>query len=126
MQLTLKDPFQITARLMAGLKVGDCTISMEYGKRDADGRQRYIAWFDFDDGKSVKESGLQSGCGGGTLQRGFEDLLDFLAHVSESEDAEDNDLFKPRVMKFARAYGDELSALRCELEENNGLIVEKR
>lgn len=114
---------------MAGLKVGDATISMGAGSRSAEGRTVYGCFIDLPDGSEHEVTDLRSGCQGGGLQRGFEDLLSFLSAAGESfayagHDGENSGLFPRPVTEWAAENRDELSMLLCDLEESETELIE--
>ncbi len=113
---------------MPGLKIGDAYISLGYKERDSEGRMNYEVYIDLPRWGEHPITELKSGRQGGTLQEGFESLLDFLAHAGErfrSRDNEDEDeLFPRKVMIWASENVDELSMLRIQIEETKGLITE--
>jgi len=127
--MILHSPFMISARLMAAIKIVDCTISIGYGKPTSDGRARYDIYFDFADGRVHHETKLRSGVGGGTLQSGMGSLLEFLgaasdAHASKMRGQESDltDLFPEFVMKWAYQNSDEISMVATDIVENDNLI----
>jgi len=132
--MTLKNPFIITARLMAGLKIADAYLSIDYGRRESTGRMRYQVWIDLPDGTEHAIYDMCSGCQGGDLQGGMADLLSFLGAAAESRNyhkrtgdaGEHEDLFPPAVVAWAAANEDAISMAGCEIEETPGLIDEDR
>lgn len=131
--MTLHPPFCISARLMPGLKVGGAYISLGNGPRNAENRTQYQCFIDLPDGTEHEITDLASGCGGGTVQGGFESLLTFLGAAAESYkyndcdwskiDREDNaTLFPQPVTEWAYENSDEISVLEIEISENPNLI----
>jgi hypothetical protein len=128
----LHPPFMITSRLMAGLRVGDATIGIEYGDWTVDGRMRYLAYLDLADGREFEIDDLQSGVGGGNLAYGMENLLGFLEAAGEARnyhdrtgrESENEDLFEPAVGEWAQQNLDELATARNELTEDDGRLKE--
>lgn len=127
-------PCIITARLLPGIKVGDATISIEYGDWTNDGRIGYRYYIDFSAGYEIREytgNDLSSGVGGGSLQSGLESLLGFLGACGESVkygDTNDPDsnanLFPTAVAQWAAENSDDLAIACCELEETANAIIE--
>lgn len=72
--MTLKPPFMITARLMAGVQVDKTFISIQPSGTTKDGRTRYHYYIDTPDW-DYEASDLSSGVGGGPLQGAMESLL---------------------------------------------------
>lgn len=126
--MKLNTPFQISPRLLPGLRVGQAWIQLEYSKRPGTGgRLRYKWTIDLPDGSEHSGDDLQSGCGGGTLQEGFCSLLSFLTAAAESwrrsgKEGENSDLFPHAVSEWAVDNSDELQMLDCELSEAGQLI----
>lgn len=132
LHLTLKRPFIITPSLMAGLQVNDGFISITYSKQPGDkGRVRYH-WQIVIPAGEFSGDDIQSGCQGGTLQEGMCSLLAFLGACAESFQCyqnsglhgENKDLFPEDVASWAAQNDDELSMLKCEIEETPNLIEE--
>lgn len=134
--MKISAPCIITARLMAGVKVGDAFISIGYagGGCERDGRVRYRWFIDIGDNEYSGDD-IRSGCQGGTLQSGLESLLAFLGASAESYaydirrggdgfSGENSDLFPRLVVEWAYQNSDELSMLACELEETANIIDE--
>lgn len=132
--MRLQAPVIITARLMAGVKVGDdAFISIEYAGNDRDGRNIYRYYIDAPSANfSVVNNDIK---GWGGLQEGLESLLSFLGAAAESydyakrmgkelSDTENGELFPANVTEWAYMNDSELSQLRLELEENAELIEE--
>lgn len=115
--MTIHSPLIITARLLPGARLGGAFISIEYAETTSGGRTRYRYFIDLPDGTEHSADDLCSGVGGGSLQRGLEDLLCFL------EDS-DQELFPRKVCDWAYQHRDELGMLRLHLEENKKLIEE--
>lgn len=131
--MILHPPFEITARLMPGLKIGESSyVSIEYGDWTIDGRMRYNIWIDMDE-KEFLIDDVCSGVGGGTLQEGMESLLAFLSAAAEAymckmkhgRATENIDLFVPEVVEWAYQNSDEIGMLCVELKETPGLIEEE-
>jgi hypothetical protein len=125
--MKLHAPFIITARLMAGLKIGGGYISMGQGQRNSEGRTQYGVFIDLPDGSEHEITDLRSGCQGGDLQEGFASLLSFLGAAGESYgykgmDGENSKLFPEPVTEWAYQNSDEISMLGIEIEETKNLI----
>ena len=122
-------PLRITSRLMAGVKIGEATVSIEYA-HTLDGRQVYRWLIDLASGGEFQGEDLRSGAGGGTLQEGLENLLCFLGAFAESRkwcngDCEDGNcrLFPEGLSEWAVQNSDEIDMLECELEEHPGEFI---
>jgi hypothetical protein len=128
--MILHAPFCVTARLMAGVKVGDGFISIGFSPRPGDeGRTRFQ--YHIDSGhREYSNDDLQSGrFVSRTLQTGMEDLLSFLDAASEAvepgrERGKNADLFPDWVCEWAYQNADDLACLRCEIEETPNLITD--
>jgi hypothetical protein len=121
--MILHQPFQISARLLPAIRIGDDWISIEFDG-ESQGRARYRYHIDF--GKEYHQGNdLKSGVGGGSLQQGMASLLSFLSACAESYNCkgENYDLFPPHVAEWAYQNSDEISMLQCELEETPNLIT---
>jgi hypothetical protein len=129
--MLLHNPVCITARLMAGVRVGDGFISIDYSDRQGGRAVRYRYAIDLP-GFEHEADDLLSGCQGGNLQEGLESLLCFLGACGEAyywrlrtgHGGENIDLFPPKVGEWAYQHSDELAMLQLELEETPGLIEE--
>lgn len=136
--MKLNSPFQISARLLPAVRIGDAWISIKFNGATNDGRARYRYFIDLPDGTEHSANDLQSGCGGGSLQGGMESLLSFLGACAESvrygtkydkfgdgtDDDSNADLFPATIAEWAYQNSDEISMLQCELEENKNLITD--
>ena len=128
--MTLNPPFEISARLLAAVRVGDATISITFGKGRYQGRAIYRYYIDT---PKFEYSGadLRSGVGGGTLQEGMASLFSFLSAAADSysyrqrtgASGEKEDLFPAYVTEWAYQNADEIAALACELQETPNLIT---
>lgn len=132
--MLLHPPFEISSRLLPALRVGGAVIQVEYSKRPGrDGRVRYQYTIDLPDGREYVADDLQSGCGGGTLQEGFESLLCFLGACGESVnyqtrtggEGENADLFPDFVAEWASQNTDELAMVQCGIEESETELIEE-
>jgi hypothetical protein len=117
--MLLHEPIIITPRLLPGIKIGNGTISIDYGTVTQDRRQSYQWYLDLDNGESYYGDDLASGVGGGTLQEGLASLLAFMYSASEQEE-----LFEPDVTAWCCDNSDDLSIAAAEVEENPYLIKE--
>ncbi len=128
--MTLNSPFQISSRLLPALQFAGAWVQLEYSRRPGrEGRTRYRWTIDLPNGVSFSKDDLQSGCQGGSLQNGFENLLSFLDAAGESYRfrgmaGENWDLFEERVAQWAADNHDEICLARLEIEETQNLIVE--
>lgn len=116
--MTLKFPFQISARLLPSLVIGGATIQMERAGKSDDGRDVFKYIIDLPSGKTHTNTGLKSGVGGCSLQEAFDSLLSFL-----SAEAEDEGLFPRIVSRWCKQHDDEISMMKCELEGAGDLIA---
>jgi hypothetical protein len=130
--MILKSPIEITSRLMAGVRVGGATLSIDYLRQDRDGRDVYDVWIDLPDGREERITDLKSGCQGGGLQEGLGSLLSFLGAAAESyryrmstgRAGENEELFSPAIVEWAYGCSEEIDGLALEIEESEGLIEE--
>ena len=124
--MILHEPFIITSRLLAGLKVGDSTISIAYGATTSEGRVVYHYYIDTPDWE-YDASDIKSGCQGGNLLEGMSSLLSFLSAASEAYQygGDNDDLFPPHVMEWCYMHSDELSMLSLEIEETETILIEE-
>ena len=130
--MIINPPCTITARLMAGLRIGENSFISIYrhGVSD-DGRTIYGYYIDRPEGE-YQAADLKSGVGGGSLQGGLASLLCFLSASMEGYEYEqrtgrksDNaDLFPNDVLEWALQNRYELEAYQNDLEELEGVIVE--
>lgn len=129
--MKLTAPIIITPRLMAGLQIGNGTISIDYSDRPGDGtRTRYRYFIDLD-GHEHDNDDLQSGCQGGTLQEGLASLLSFLIAAGESYDyftrtgreSDNAGLFPAWVAEWCSANLGDLTIIASDIEEQS-LIAE--
>lgn len=119
--MKLKQPFQISPRLLPALNIGGALVQLEtLPARSSDNRTVYRWTIDLPGGAEFTGSDLRSGCGGGSLQSGFQDLLTFLGAFAEG--GENADLFPEGLREWAESAADEIACLRCELEESPRLI----
>ena len=127
----MTDPIIITPRLMAGVKIGDGFVSIEYGEWTQDGRQGYTYYID-PLGPEEGFSDLSSGVGGGSLQSGLESLLVFMSDAAEhygycmrqQNSDEYQERFTYEIDEWCYQYEDEISMLDCEVEDGEDLIKE--
>jgi len=131
--MILHPPFEITPRLMAGLRIGGAFLSMGRGPRNGEGRTVYGTFIDLPDGTEHEVTGLRSGCQGGDLQEGFASLLGFLGAAAESygyrmrtgRQGENEDLFPAPVVEWAYQNSDEITSLEFEIEESGTPLIEE-
>lgn len=125
--MKMKSPIIITSRLLAGVAIGEGTISIDYDGVSDDGRTIYRYYLDAPE-IEYEGNDLRSGAWGGNLQSGLESLLSFMGAASEAwnygENAENYDLFPHDVMEFCSRNADEISMLAIELEETPNIIEE--
>lgn len=127
--MKLHSPFIITSRLLPGLQIGGATVQLEFDGSTSDDRTRYRWTIDLPDGSQHSGNDLKSGCGGGSLQEGFESLLAFLGASAESwryrgADGENSDLFPQPVVEWAAQNSDEIGMAQLEIEETPELITD--
>lgn len=120
---------------MAGLEINKAIISGRYAGSTGDGRTCYEFIIDLPDGAELMVSDIRSGCGGGSLQSGFESLLDFLGAAEESYRYHSGDwskigpddnasIFERPLVEWAYQNSDEITMLELELTETPNLIEE--
>jgi hypothetical protein len=137
-RMKLHPPFQISARLLPALRIGDAWLHLEHSDRPGDqGRDRYRWTLDLPDDSEYTDDDLQSGVQGGSLQEGFGSLLAFLGAAAESlewrlrhntkeADEDSNErLFPTRVVEWAYQNDDEICSLRIEIEESEHPLIEE-
>ena len=118
--MKLKKPFQISARLLPALHIGGAWVQLErLPGLNSENRTVYRWTIDLPDGAEFTGSDLRSGCGGGSLQSGFESLLSFLGAFAEAgEDRENSDLFPAGLREWAESAADEIAVTACDLDES--------
>lgn len=118
-------PCYITSRLMAGIDVGNGTLSVEYGKQGPYGRHNYNYAIDVDPPLPNHPCGYENDDleGLGNLQDGLTSLLSFLNAAAEayrytmtSRTSENEDLFPPEIMEWAYVNQNEIEAALWDLE----------
>lgn len=128
--MILRQPFEISSRLMPSVRIGGATLSVGLGRGLPSGRTLYDVWIDLPDGSEHEITDLKSGRQGGSVQKGMCALLSFLSAAAESraysrhsgEKGENEDLFCSEIVAWADDNSDELSMLACILEESGDLI----
>lgn len=124
--MTLKHPFFISSRLLPAVRVGEDTVSIEFGKQSPDGRIHYRVHIDFVDGTEFVDESLRSGVGGGSLRDGMSSYLSFLGAAAESYrngSGENSDLFPPHVVEWAHQHNGEISVVQFEIEETEDCLT---
>lgn len=132
--MTLHAPFEISARLLPSLRIGEAWLSLKAAGVTDDHRVRFRWYFDLPDGTEFSEADLKSGVGGCGFQRAFADLLSFLGAAVESYQYEqragcdadpdgNTGLFPLPVVQWAAQHSDEIDCLACEIEETKNLIT---
>ncbi len=130
--MQIKQPLDITSRLLPGVEIGGATISIEYAHVTRDRRQAYRWFIDLPNGdKEFQSEDLCSGAGVGTLQEGLESLLGFLSAFAEACQYDDPSdfsqpeecLFPAGLAEWAVANADEFSVLECQLQEGPGEYI---
>ena len=128
--MKLHPPFSISSRLLPALEIEDGTIQLQYAPTfGRDGRTRYLWTIDIPDGEFSGDD-LQSRCGGGNLQEGFESLLAFLAAAGESYkydgmDGEHSDSFPEPVVQWACMHDDAISLMELDIRESKKQLIEE-
>jgi hypothetical protein len=110
--MKLSEPFLISSRLLASVRVGGAEIGIEVDGVDRDNRDVYHYVIDLPDGSTHEGRDLKSGVGGGTVRDGMRSLLSFLScgdQVSE--------LFPPEVAEWADAHEDEIAMVAVWIDE---------
>jgi len=130
--MKLQEPFIITSRLQAGLKIGDVVISMEVADVTDEGRLVYHYWIDGPD-FAYENTDLKSGVGNGSLQDGFASLLAFLGSDAEKYRYSDMRYLttdtdycfaSAPLIEWAYQNSDEINLLQAEIEQTPNLILE--
>lgn len=124
--MIIHPPCKITARLMAGIDVGNGTLSIEYGKETGPyGRHNYNYAIDVDPPLNNHPYGYENNdlSGIGNLQDGLTSLLAFLSAAAEAyrytmtgRTSENEDLFPPELMEWAYENQGEIEAALFDLE----------
>lgn len=127
--MTIKPPCIITSRHLPGVKIDNCTISIEESDRPSrDGRVRYRYYIDIDGGVEYSADDLKSEAMGAPLQEMLASLLIFMEACGESmrcgRRGENSDLFPPEVAEWCGEHTDEIGMARLELRETEGAIEE--
>lgn len=125
--MIIEAPLIITARLMAGVRIGDAFISIGEAGETSEGRTKYEVWIDLPDGSEYGVTDLRSGCQGGDIYEGMESLLSFLGAAADSygyrqrtgRKGENEDLFPPAVVEWAHENQDDIYLLQCELVDRH-------
>jgi hypothetical protein len=111
------EPLIITSRLLPGIKVGACTISLKPGKVTGH-RQQWTGIFDLKRQFTVHVKDYEC-LRGRSLRNVCADWIGFLHAFAEAVDpkSENHDLFPIKLRPWAEANEDELSLLSAELSE---------
>ncbi len=127
MKYELKDPLEITSRLLVGFKAGDATVSIDTVRQQGDGRVVYRWFVDFEDGREFSGDDLKSGCQGGNLADGLGNFCSFLSafadaqyHMSRNPDHEPDcvDIFPADLAEWAMENSEEIGMVGIEIEES--------
>lgn len=131
--MTLHSPFEISARLLPAVKIGDSHISIKFDGSTREGRTRFKYYIDSQTFEH-SASDLKSGCQGGSLESGMESLLSFLEAAAESYryrgcvytgDPDDNSsLFPKEVTEWAYQNSDQIGMVRLEIEESEAALIQ--
>lgn len=125
--MRLHKPFEITSRLLPGLRVADGTLALELSGERPDGKPIWGWYIDIPAGEFYG----RDLCGWGGTQNMFGSLLAFLSAAAESyayhmrtgRDSDNTDLFPAEVVEWAYQNSDELEALRFEIEESGEVLI---
>lgn len=129
---TLREPFEISSRLMPAIKIAGATLSIDYyGTWTREGRMQWDVWIDLPDGSEYQITDMRSGVGGSPLIEAFRSLLSFLSAAAESRnyrertgrEGENEDLFAGPIVDWASANSDEISMVECEIEGEAGELA---
>ncbi len=127
MKYELKDPLEITSRLLVGFGAGDATVSIDIIGQQGDGRVVYRWFVDFKDGREFLGDDLKSGCQGGNLADGLVSFCSFLSafadaheylHCNLGRESDCGDLFPADLANWAMANSDEISYIGILIEES--------
>ena len=130
--MQLQAPFEITPRLMAGMRIGDAWLSIGYAGQSSDGRTQYEYFVDLPCGTECHAADLRSGVGQRPgLQEMFCTLLSFLGAAGEvvryveqtGRESENADLFPTAVGQWAAQNLDEISSMQFDLEESGETYI---
>lgn len=115
MEMVIKSPMIITARLLPGIKVEDGFISLEPTERRGEYGKPIWKWYVDIPAGEFEGNDLM---GWGDHKGMMGDMLAFLGAAAESyPDGESTDLFPAPVAEWAQQNSDEISILSGELEE---------
>lgn len=122
--MILHAPFEISARLLPALRIGDAWLSLESCEFTNGGRATFILDYTDEHGKRAeyRDANLRSGAMRPfeSPVEAFETFISFLSAAAEaSEDGDNADLFPPAVMAWAREAGDTISMDTWELYEGS-------
>jgi len=125
-------PCSITSRLLPGIKLSTGTISIEYSERAGrESRTRYQYHIDIDGMPEFTDDDLESGCQGGSLNKGLASLLSFMSSAAESYSFqqrndvswnESEEMWPENITEWLDSVSDELSMAAYELEESNCIV----
>lgn len=130
--MKINAPCITTSRLLPGIRVADCTISIDRIGWTEDNRNRFRVFIDGPGIEHVSDD-QASGVGGGTLQEGLRAALSFLGACGESVTWADRhpghggrnaDLYPREVGEWAADHQDDLTMAAIELEETPNAIEE--
>lgn len=131
--MLLYPPFEITPRLLAGVKVDGAWLAIDHVGNAGD-RMVYRWYIDFPDGREFGEADLKSGTQGATTQEMFGSFLSFLSACGEAyrdqtsrgdAPTDTATLFPPAVAEWAYTHSDELDTLREEIEQAGAVLIEE-
>lgn len=130
--MQLHKPFEITPRLLPGVRIGGAWVSLEHVGYTSSGRDRYRWYIDLADGTEFSEADLKSGCQGASTQAMFGTLLAFLRACADGRsyaartgrDSENSDLFPKAVGQWAEENSDEIASLQEVIEAEGAELIE--
>lgn len=116
MEMIIKSPMIITARLLPGIKVEDGFISLEPTERCREYGKPIWKWYVDIPAGEFEGDDL---AGWGDHKEMMASMLSFLGAAAESyPDGENADLFPPPVVEWAHQNSDEIAILSMDLEES--------
>jgi hypothetical protein len=110
-------PMFISSRLLAAIRVGDSTISIDHLERENDGRDRYQFFIDAPS-FIYTSSKLRTGRQGGNHQEAMKSLIAFLLAASEHQSSN----FPKHVNEWA--FQNEMFLQECSLELEEKILIE--
>lgn len=129
--MILHHPFFIGSALAPAIKVGDATLSLLNVGWSDDHRHRCSFELVTPDFTHIDHE-MCSGVGGSSTVDKFENYLGFMSACAESlayksysgEPGENADLFPPHVGEWILDNKDEIDMTMCDLQDENGRVLE--